>query len=48
MSMRKITNSQGEIEYIISSEEKTIFEIAIRNLAMSVPSLVDTRGVELD
>lgn len=46
--MRKVTNSEGEIEYIISSEEKTIFEIAIRNLAMCVPSLVDTRGVELD
>lgn len=46
--MRKVTNSQGEIEYIISSEEKTIFEIAIRNLAMCVPSLVDARGVELD
>lgn len=46
--MREIINSSGNKEYIISEEEKTIFEIAIRNLAMSVPSLVDTRGVELD
>ena len=46
--MKQIINSSGEVEYLISHEEKTIFEIALRNLAISTPSLAFERGVEHD
>lgn len=38
-----INNSTGEVEYIISSEEKQIFEIALRNMAIDMP-LASVRG----
>ena len=47
--MKTIINpSSGDKEYIITEEEKTIFDIALRNLAMQVPSLASVRGVEHD
>lgn len=33
--MRSIINSDGVIEYVITQEEKEIFDIAVNNLAVS-------------
>ena len=41
--MKEITSPEGDIEYIITSEEKQIFEFAIKNLALSLVG-----GVEHD
>ena len=41
--MKQIINA-GEVEYIISHEEKIIFEIALKNLAINTPSLASGNG----
>ena len=46
--MRTIINPFGDKEYIISEEEKTIFDIALRNLAIKTLPLAHVRGEEHD
>ena len=46
--MRKITNPQGFIEYIINSEEKEIIDIALHNLAVSSGIAHDCMGDKHD
>ncbi len=48
--MRRITSPEGFVEYIITSQEKEIIDIALHNLAVSTgnASLTSVRGGEHD
>ena len=45
--MKQIVNPDGEVEFIISSEEKEIIDIAVNHLAVSTGTSLafDVRGV---